>query len=421
MDRPAPPAAASGLDGLFTARVRFGAGAALADTTANVVFEIVDAGRCWTVRVDRGRVSLQRGGSRHARSRIRTDADTMRGVLLGELSGVEAFLDGRLTMRGDISLALQVDGAFDVGRRPPQHPRARLVSAGGVRTSYLEAGPADGPRIVLLHGLGATNASMLPLLARLAPDFRVLAPDTPGFGASQAPRWRYTMAELADWFLAFSRAVGADRPAVVGNSLGGRIAIEAGLQAPDRLHRIALLCPSPAFRRLRQFVPLVRVITPDIGWLPLPLSHRLVVESIRMMFSRPDRLPRAWYDAAADDFRLVMHRAGHRRAFLACLGQIYTEEAYGERGFWDRLPGLRVPVLAVWGERDRLVPARFAHHVTVALPDSVSRVLPDCGHVPQFEWPEETATLVREFLSEEPPGAAGRRRPARPASGSRAG
>jgi len=87
-------------------------------------------------------------------------------------------------------------------------------------------------------------------------------------------------------------------------------------------------------------------------------------------------------------------------AFFACARQIYLEEAHGRRGFWDRLPGLLPPALFVWGDRDRLVPASFAHHVADALPSTGSVVLEDSGHVPQFEHPELTMALLRGFLSE---------------------
>jgi len=420
--RPAALVAASGLDGLFAARVRFGVGAALGELRGTVVFDIA-VGGTWTLHIDEGRVGLRRGPVRRPSATIRTDPQTMAAILDGETSGAQAFLDGRLTTRGDIALALQVDGAFDVGERPASYPRARTVRLNGVRTGYLEAGPRDAPPVLLLHGLGATNASMLPLLPALADAYRVIVPDTPGFGSSDAPRWRYTMRELAGWLTEFSAAIGATRPALVGNSLGGRIAIEAGLTAPDALDRLVLLCPSPAFRRLRQLVPAVRLINPDIGWLPIWLSHRLVVEFTRMMFSRPDRLPREWYDAAADEFRHVMSRPAHRRAFVACLRQIYIEQAYGGDGFWDRLTALDVPALFVWGERDRLVPAGFARFVSAAVPAARSVVLPDCGHVPQYEFPDETGALVREFLdaSDGAVRGAGRRRSARRVGASRAG
>ena len=87
-----------------------------------------------------------------------------------------------------------------------------------------------------------------------------------------------------------------------------------------------------------------------------PPSHGLVVEAIRSMMSVPSRLPKTWYDAAADEAVRVMRSPAHRVAFFSCARQIYLEEAYGRHGFWARLPGLMPPALFVWGDRDRLVP-----------------------------------------------------------------
>ena len=116
------------------------------------------------------------------------------------------------------------------------------------------------------------------------------------------------------------------------------------------------------------------------------------------MFSRPERLPQPWYDAAADEALRVLRQPAHRVAFAAAARQIYLEDAYGRNGFWQRLPGLLPPALFLWGDRDRLVPAHFARHVSNALPEAGHIVLADCGHVPQFEHPEETAATIRGFL-----------------------
>jgi pimeloyl-ACP methyl ester carboxylesterase len=186
---------------------------------------------------------------------------------------------------------------------------------------------------------------------------------------------------------------------LIGNSLGGRIALEAGLTHPRSVRALVLLTPSPAFVRLRQWVPLVRIASPELARLPLPqMTHRMVVEGIRAMFSQPDRLPKAWYDAAADEARRVLRKPAHRVAFFSCARQIYLEDAYGKNGFWQRLPGLVPPSLFIWGDRDRLVPSSFARHVASALPDAGQIVLEDCGHVPQFEHPVETMAMVRGFL-----------------------
>jgi pimeloyl-ACP methyl ester carboxylesterase len=390
-------AAIPNLDALFSARVRQGVGAALADETGVVVFSAPPAG-AWSVHLDQGRVRLTRGAAAKPRATVTADPATLASVLDGRLSGVEAFLSHGLTVRGDLALALQMDGAFDVGIRPATHPVARVRQVLGVRSAYLEAGPREAPPVVLLHGLGATNASMLPLLADLSRDHRVIAPDFPGFGASGAPHWRYRAADLARWLDAFLAVVNASPVTLIGNSLGGRVAIELGLTAPAKVDRMVLLCPSPAFRRLRQFGPLVKVLPPDAVVPPLPIPHRAVVGGIRAMFSQPDRLPKSWYDAAADEHVRVMRDYRHRRAFFSCLKQIYLEEAFGDHGFWDRLPRMDRPALFIWGDRDRLVPASFERHVVAALPDARSVCLPDSGHVPQFEHPAETLRLTREFL-----------------------
>ncbi|HWC35904.1 MAG TPA: alpha/beta fold hydrolase [Mycobacteriales bacterium] len=391
-------AAIPNLDALFAARLHDGVKAALADEYGSIVFDAPPVG-AWTVRLDHGRVRLVRGRARHPRAVITADPATLAKVLEGHISGVEAYLDHGLTVRGDLALALQMDGAFDVGERPVTHPVIKATTVLGARASYLEAGPADAPPVVLLHGLGATNASMLPLVPDLARDHRVIAPDFPGFGASAAPRWRYRAGDLATWLQAFGDTVGATKPVLVGNSLGGRVALEAGLTAPESVDRLVLLCPSPAFRRFRQMVPVVQLLPPDAVIAPNLIPHWILVRIIRSFFADPDRLPDPWYDSAADEYHRVMRDYRHRRAFFAALRQIYLDPAYGEGGFWERLPGLAVPSLFVWGERDWLVPAAFEEHVMRALPQAESVLLPDCGHVPQFELPDETAGLIRRFLT----------------------
>ena len=388
------------LDGLLASRLRRGLGGTLlAGRTARVVFD-AGQGDTWTVELDRGRGRARRGAAPDPTLCVRGDLGVLADIVAGVTSGVDAFLDGRVTVRGDLALALQMDGMWAVrDDAPVEHPRAHEAVVMGVRTSWLEAGPPDAPPVVLLHGLGATNASMLPVLAGLARDHRVLAPDSPGFGASEAPPSPYSSPWYAAWLEAF-QAHTRSRPAVlVGNSMGGRVAIEAGLSHPSSVRALVLLAPSPAFRRLRQYVPVVRLLTPQLARLPVPgLSHRLVVESVRGMMSVPDRLPQPWYDAAADEAVRVFRSPRHRVAFFSVARQIYLEEAHGRHGFWDRLPGLLPPALFVWGDRDRLVPASFSRHVADALPSAASIVMEDCGHIPQFEHPADTLALLRGFL-----------------------
>jgi pimeloyl-ACP methyl ester carboxylesterase len=388
---------AADLDVLLASRLRRTLhGSTLEHRVASVVF---DAGHSqWTVDLDHGRSRVRRGAALTPTLVVRGEPDVLEGVISGRVSGIQAFLDGDVTIRGDLGLSLELDGMLADDSTPLHFPRAHRVTAMGIPTSYLEAGPRDAPPVVVLHGLGATNASLLPCIADLARDHRVLAPDLPGFGSSAAPRAAYTAAWFAAWLEDLQRLLDA-RPAVVlGNSLGGRIALEAGLAHPRSVRGLVLLTPSPAFRRMRQVVPMVKLMRPELARLPFPVNHRLVVEVVRAFFSEPDRLPRAWYDAAADECVRVLRSSSHREALLATARQIVVEEAHGRNGFWDRLPGLQPPALFVWGDRDRLVPAGFARHVLDALPETRSVVMQDCGHVPQFEHPAATMALVRDFL-----------------------
>lgn len=400
----AVPGPGADLDGQLASLLRRGlAGTVLASRTATVLFD-GGQGDLWTLDIAGGRGRARRGGTDRPSLVVRGTPDVLSDIICGRTAGVQAFLDGRVVVRGDLALSLQLDGLFtELVDRPFEHPRAHEQVVMGVPTSWIEAGDPAAPPVVLLHGLGATNASMLPVLADLARDHRVLAPDLPGFGASGAPPSPYSSAWFAAWVAAFQTATHSRGAVLIGNSLGGRIAIEAGLEHPGTIRALVLLTPSPAFRRLRQYVPLVRLLSPQLARLPFPLlehrlSHRMVIESIRAMMSVPERLAPSWYDAAADEVVRVLRSPAHRVAFFSCARRIYLEEAYGRHGFWDRLPTLQPPALFLWGDRDRLVPASFERHVAGALPSAASVVLRDCGHVPQFEHPDETMGLVRGFL-----------------------
>jgi pimeloyl-ACP methyl ester carboxylesterase len=296
--------------------------------------------------------------------------------------------------------------------RPARFPRSAMVLAGRTRTFHLEAGPRDAPPVVLLHGLGATNASLLPTLWDLADSYRVLAPDLPGHGASAAPYGAYDARFFARWLAEYLDAVGVDSCVLLGNSLGGRVALEVALLEPDRVSGLILLAPAVAFRRLRQFVPVVRLARPEAAALPLPMTRGMARVTLRRMFSQPARLTAQSYDAAAGEFVRVYKRAAYRVAFFSSLRQIYLDDAFGEEGFWRRLPDLAPPALFLWGDRDRLVPSGFARHVAAALPGARSVVLPDCGHVPQFELPDRTHAEVRAFLRELAGTGTSRRTPA---------
>lgn len=365
---------------------------------ADLVFEAHE-GEAWTVRLREGRASLLPGKVWFADATITADATTLTEVVDGVTVGVDAFLRGRLFLRGNIALPLELDDLLHPRQRDPRAPRARRVDVDGVHTFYLEAGDEAAPPVVLLHGLGATSSSFLTTLWDLSRDHRVIALDLPGFGESGKPLRPLRPAFFARHVIGLLDAIGVQRAHVVGNSMGGRVALEVGLRFPERVDRLVLLAPSMAFRRFRFGIGLVRLVRHELAFLPLPAMHAVVVRLLRSMFAVPERVPMAAMNAAADEFLRVYGTARGRVAFFNAMREIYLEDAHGERGFWDRLPRLSRPSLFLFGDRDWLVPAGFARFVSQAVPSARCEIIGGCGHVPQFEIPERTHALIRGFFA----------------------
>jgi pimeloyl-ACP methyl ester carboxylesterase len=253
--------------------------------------------------------------------------------------------------------------------------------------------------VVLIHGLGGNKVSFYETASALSPHYSVHAIDLPGFGSSSKPaRAPYNAAWFARSVLRFLDALEIDRAHLVGNSLGGRVALEVGLNAPDRVHSLSLLTPSMAWRKRRAFVPIVKLARPELAAIPHPMSSAVVRRQFWSMFARPERLHPSVADIAVQEF-LASYRVQEARvAFHSAARSIYLEEPFGPEGFWTRLEGLEPPAMFVWGDEDPLVPHSFCKHVAELLPDARQIVLEQCGHVPQVELPEDTNGLIHDFM-----------------------
>lgn len=329
---------------------------------------------------------------------IRTDSDTWAAIDAGKISGMEAFAAGSLDVRGSIDKALQFEPLFERAQAGALSYSLKDVRVGSQEISMLEAGPPSAPVILLLHGLGATKASWLPVVPPLAQEYRVLAVDLPGFGSSSKPRGKYDARWFAQHMFSLLDEVGADRAYVAGNSMGGRIAMEMAIENPEIVAGVACLCPATAFSK-RPLVRLVRLSRPELGVVAAALPRSQVRELLLQLFADSSRLPESWYEAAIDDFLRTWRSPRARMAFFAAARNIYLEEPEGEMGFWVRLATMRSPAVYVYGSHDLLITPRFARRVSRFLPSAQVEVWDDCGHVPQIEHPARTTRLLLSFLA----------------------
>jgi pimeloyl-ACP methyl ester carboxylesterase len=322
---------------------------------------------------------------------LAADARTWKAIAQDVRGGMRAYLAGRLTIRRNLHLGVGFLAATS-GVTDPGRLRFGTVPTPRAQLSIVEAGA--GPAVIAIHGLGGTKGSFLPTVAALADRFRVIVPDLPGFGDSDKPvAAPYDARYFAEAVIDLMDELDIERAHVIGNSLGGRIALELALRDPDRVGRLALLAPSMAWRRQRTWAPVLRLVRPELGLVQI--TPRPVVQAIvhRLIPGANE----GWTAAGVDEFlRAYMTPAG-RAAFYAAARHIYLEAPDGAQGFWARLRELRPEALFVWGRRDTLVPIAFARHVTDALPQARHLEL-DCGHVPQVERPRETHAAIRAFL-----------------------
>ena len=348
----------------------------------------------WDALIEGDRLRLVDAGDQEPAAILSADAEAWQQIAEDVRGGMTAFRRRRLRVRRNLHLGVgflaATSGITEEGRL--RFDSVRTPKAG--RISTVTAG--SGPPVLCLHGLGGTKASFLTTLAALADDHRVIAIDFPGFGDSDKP----LLAPYdAPWFAAVAievlDALEIDRADLVGNSMGGRVAIEAGLAHPDRVIRLALLSPALAWLRERRLRWLLAAPLPKLGLIqPAP---RAVTEAIvrRLVPGGSE----GWSAAGVDEFlRSYLTRRG-RVAFYEAARNIYLDEPHGEEGLWSRLEELSPDSLFVWGRNDQLVPIAFMKHVERVLP-AARHVELDCGHVPQMEAPEETHRAIREFFAE---------------------
>jgi pimeloyl-ACP methyl ester carboxylesterase len=272
--------------------------------------------------------------------------------------------------------------------------RSRTVpTAAGLLHVYDARGPRDLPSIVLLHGLGSAATAFGPLLTRLLPQAgRVLAPDLPGHGFSHPPPESLTPARLYAAVCEALEALVPEPMVLVGTSLGGALALRYALEHPARLAALALVSPAGAHMTPREWDELRGVFAIDSADGARRLLQRLY-----------HRAP--WYlPVLAPGLREVMQRAAVRDVMGAATPDDLPTP--------DSLRQLSMPILLLWGQSERLLPASSLDYFRRHLPEHALIEEPaGFGHSPHFDDPTRLAARLLTFAQGCGPaaGAASRR------------
>jgi pimeloyl-ACP methyl ester carboxylesterase len=290
----------------------------------------------------------------------------------------------------------------------PQDPgpgQSRTVDLGGP-VHYIDfGGPDAGPTVVLVHGLGGSHLNWDLLAPLLRPHARVLALDLPGFGRSEPGDRRTTVHDNVRVLDRFLREVAGTPAVLVGNSMGGMISILQTANEPASVRGLVLLdaaVPGPR----RSLDPLVAATfaaysVPFVGQRVMSFRRkrttplRSVRQMLRLCGVDPDALPADVIDRSAALLTQRQDVVGMDKAFVAAARSLVRLLA-DPRAYRRAMASIRVPVLMVQGDADRLVPVAAARDVSRRHPEWRYLELAGVGHVPQLQVPDR---LAKELLS----------------------
>lgn len=303
-------------------------------------------------------------------------------------------------MRADsVNLDPQIAAGADYGNPDPAPAwmgvdwlaQRRRVELPGATVNYVELG--EGEPILFVHGLSGGWQNWLENLPHFGAGRRAIALDLPGFGSSPMPEWEVGMPAYGRLICDFCERLGLGRTALVGNSMGGFVAVEAATAQPQRFSHLVLVSAAGI---LNTWNPEARATATAYAWSKLGGA---VADRGHWIVSHP----RSRQLALAPFFRypgrlrpelLIEQMAGGR-----CPGFGDALQSLIGHDIRERLPTIEMPTLIVWGLSDRVIPVAAGISYHRRIPHSRLEIFERTGHVPQLERPARFNALLDEFLT----------------------
>ncbi len=269
------------------------------------------------------------------------------------------------------------------------------------RVTYRTAG--EGPLVLLIHGMAGSATTWKQVMPRLSERFTVVAPDLLGHGRSDKPAGDYSLGSFASLLRDLLVALGHERATVVGQSLGGGVAMQFSYQYPERCERLVLVGSGGLGREVN---PLLRFLSLPGSEAVLRLgcaaSVRGAIHSVGRLASRVGLRPapvvaELWrsYTSLADD--------ATRRAFLRTLRAVVDPRGQAVSAANRLHLAGEVPTLIVWGDADPIIPVEHAHAAHASIPGSRLEIFEGIGHYPHCEAPERFVEVLTEFIESTVP------------------
>jgi len=237
-----------------------------------------------------------------------------------------------------------------------------------------------GEPVIALHPFGLESSAFAGVGECLAEEnLQTLAVDLPGFGETPLPAVPLTPANMAAPVIELARSLDS-RPALIGLSMGGRVALEAAATAPDAFRSVIAIQPYLPWRRFRGPLQIARLMSPQRAEA-LPVEVLWPV--LKWIADSFEGIPWLRDDAMAMAGKRILYNLScpaTRRAVVSAARELALDPLHGPSSIWLRMREITAPTTFIWGERDRLVPAAFGRQVSAFMPAAEQLVMPCIGH-----------------------------------------
>ncbi len=263
----------------------------------------------------------------------------------------------------------------------------KTITVDGIVWTYLEGRRADAETMVLLHGFGADKDNWLLWAWYLRKRVHLVCPDLPGFGESAIdPESDYSTSAQADRLNRFLGALGVERCHLVGNSMGGVIALRYALAYPSSLSTMTLIDAAGVTPHYKNAFEL----GVDRGERQLLARQPEDIDRLlRLTMHKPPPAPRRFK-------QVYLERAKEREAHLEAVFDILDVERHAALD--DQLGRIHTPTLIIWGRQDQILDVSIAAALSAGLPNNRCEIMEETGHVPMIERPKASAQMQLEFL-----------------------
>lgn len=305
----------------------------------------------------------------------------------------------------DVKGNLMIDNIYLQPMQPyhglEKHAHRIHLPKSNLEIFYYDTDRNDLPKMILVHGLGDDADTWRHLIEPLSEQWRVIAPDLPGYGRSQKPPIKYSLTYFSQVLLELINELGIKQPCWVGNSLGAILSSNIALISPEQVKSLVLI-DGAMLQAEKQSINLMNILflIPGIGkWLYNRLRNdpQAAYETLRPFYYDLDALPdeerkflnyrvnqRVWDDQQRDAYLSTL-----RNMVLSLIGQ--------QTVIQEKLSEVSIPTLIIWGEADQIYSLKNGELLNQVLPNSEMITFPQTGHLVQQERPEKLIAAILDF------------------------